>query len=120
MSSDNFSVVSDTSHKIERDEDSISLDVVSTNFSDNFLVISDNLSVKLKNQVHESDNVVALYNALSTQDRNDDEWYVDSGATKHMTNVDHDMKNIKEPSIKRVKAANGGEMEIKRTSETWC
>lgn len=68
----------------------------------------------------ESDNAVALYSALAIRDKGDDEWFVDSGATKHMTNVDHEMQNVKKPSVKQVKAANGERMDIERTGDLKC
>lgn len=49
-----------------------------------------------------------LYSALVAKNNAmDDEWYIDSGATKHMTYVDHEMENVKKPTVKQVKAANG-------------
>lgn len=33
---------------------------------------------------------------------NDNEWYVDSGATKHMTNIDVDMEILKNCNINKM------------------
>lgn len=86
------------------------------------LVSQKNRSVIPKNIVEEceTDVSVSLY-ALAAQEENDsDEWYVDSGATKHMTNIDHEMHNVKQPPIKQVRAANGEKMDIQRTGDLKC
>lgn len=61
-----------------------------------------------------------MSSVLVAKSNNDNEWYVDSGATKHMTHIDLEMENIKKPSIKQVKAANGERMDIERTGDIKC
>lgn len=62
-----------------------------------------------------------LYSALVAKNNAmDDEWYIDSGATKHMTYVDHEMENVKKPTVKQVKAANGEKVDILRTGDLRC
>lgn len=64
---------------------------------------------------------VVLYSALATKDDNGDgDWFVDSGATKHMTNIDRGLTNKKKPTIKQVKAANGETIEIKNVGDLKC
>lgn len=58
--------------------------------------------------------------ALVAKGNNENEWYVDSGATKHMTNIDFVMQNAKQPLVKQVKAANGEKMNIERTGDIKC
>lgn len=92
---------------------STNIDVVSQN---NSSVNSENYD-----EVYESENVVNFYSALAAQNHNNvEDWFIDSGATKHMTNVDHDMQNVKKPSIKQVKAANGEKIDIIRTGDLKC
>lgn len=72
-------------------------------------------------EAYEGDYCVSLYSALAVQNHSsNDEWFVDSGATKHMKNVDHEMQNIKNPSIKQVKAANGEKIDITHTGDLKC
>lgn len=62
-----------------------------------------------------------LYSALAVKNQAmEDEWYIDSGATKHMTYVDHEMENVKKPIVKQVKAANGEKVDILRTGDLKC
>lgn len=60
-----------------------------------------------------------LSSALISND-GDDVWYVDSGATKHMTNIDAEMENKKKPPVKQVKAANGDKMNIEHSGDIKC
>lgn len=77
------------------------------------LISQDNFSA-------DSDDTV-LYSALAAQnDHHDDEWFIDSGATKHMTKVAHNMQNVKQPSVKQVKAANGEKIDILKTGDIKC
>lgn len=61
-----------------------------------------------------------LYIAFSTNNHVDKEWYVDSGATRHMTHIDFNLENIRKPLVKQVKAASGEKIDIHRTGNLKC
>ncbi|XP_055307486.1 uncharacterized protein LOC129571695 [Sitodiplosis mosellana] len=65
-------------------------------------------------------NDVVLYSALATKTQNDDEWFADSGASKHMTHVDFQLENIKRPSISEVKVANNERLKINHVGDLKC
>lgn len=87
---------------------------------------SENVPFQSKNvnicaESSESEIDTCLYSAMSTKDQEcDDEWYIDSGATKHMTKIAHNMQNVKQPLMKQVKAANGEMIDIKEFGDLKC
>lgn len=62
----------------------------------------------------------AMYSALATANDNDDTWFADSGATKHMMRVNHNLSDKKKPVIKEVKAANGEKVKIEHVGDLKC
>lgn len=61
-----------------------------------------------------------LYSALATSNHSDQEWYIDSGATRHMTNIDMEMENRREPIIREVKVANNERVKINHVGDVKC
>lgn len=54
--------------------------------------------------------------ALMCSESNDD-WYVDSGASRHMTQSDQEMKNVKQTDVKDIMSANKKNMEVKKCGD---
>lgn len=61
-----------------------------------------------------------LYSALATNENINDEWFIDSGATKHMTHVNHDFMNKRKPIISEVKVADNSKVKIDHVGEFNC
>lgn len=54
--------------------------------------------------------------ALMCSEPNDD-WYVDSGASRHMTNSDIGMKNVRETDVSDIMSANNDNMKVKKCGD---
>lgn len=54
--------------------------------------------------------------ALMCSEKNDD-WYVDSGASRYMTNSDSSMKNVRETDVKDIMSANNENMVVKKCGD---
>lgn len=73
---------------------------------------------KQENKSEKSECV--LYSALVTNSQIEDEWYVDSGATKHMTHMNVNMENIRDPIVREVKVANNDRLKINHVGDIKC
>lgn len=102
----------------DNSEHSESVSVDSAMCKDISLLKSDNSDISENSYIVSEDAVSS--SVLVAKSENDNEWFVDSGATKHMTHVDCEMLNVKDPPIKHVKAANGEKMNIVRTGDIKC
>lgn len=78
-----------------------------------------NNDFNLKHELNVAENVV-LYSALTTKKSNDNNWYVDSGATRHMTYMDLNLENLRKPMVKEVKVANNATMKINQVGDLRC
>lgn len=58
-------------------------------------------------------------NAMIATDKSK-KWYVDSGATRHMTHMEVNLDNLRESGIREVKVANNETMKIKRIGDMKC
>lgn len=68
-----------------------------------------------KNKQHDDQHV--LFSALLANDSSDT-WYVDSGATSHMTGNNSNLENLRELSQERsITVANGGTISVKATGD---
>lgn len=65
-------------------------------------------------------NSDVFYTALATSDRNNYSWVVDTGATRHMTKDNYDLKNAKLPTTKEVRVANNETIKIDRVGDLKC
>lgn len=77
-----------------------------------------NKCTKNKNYAEKGDLV--LYSALTTRSHADDEWYVDSGATKHMTYMNLNLENKRKPEISEVRVANNQKVKIDHVGDFKC
>lgn len=65
-----------------------------------------------------SENV--LYSAYAINCKEDDTWFADSGATKHMTYMNLSLKNIKKPAVSDVTVANNEKLKIDHVGDLKC
>lgn len=93
---------------VDIDKDSIENKCVKTDSHDVF---------KSEDEKCEPENV--LYSAFATS-KNDDDWFADSGASKHMTHVNFQLENIKRPGISEVKVANNERLKINHVGDLKC
>lgn len=75
--------------------------------------ISTECKSKKKGKVESSSYAAAFI----ASDNSTDAWYVDSGASVHMTRYNHLLTNQKEPSIKTIKVANDKTLAVKCTGQ---
>lgn len=60
-----------------------------------------------------------LYSAFSAS-KMVNEWFIDSGATRHMTHINVEMENKRKPFIPEVKVANDHRLKISHVGEVKC
>lgn len=60
-----------------------------------------------------------LYSAFAAN-KIDEEWYIDSGATRHMTHVNLTMENKRNPVVPEVRVANNEKITIKHVGDVKC
>lgn len=70
--------------------------------------------------VEPANSELVWYSAYATKCQDSDVWYVDSGATKHMTHEKLDLQNIRKPIISEVKVANNEKMKINHVGDLKC
>lgn len=70
--------------------------------------------------VEPENSELVWYSAFATKCQDSDVWYVDSGATKHMTHENLDLRNIRKPIISEVKVANNEKMKINHVGDLKC
>lgn len=68
----------------------------------------------------ENSNEFGMYGAFSTSGQNDDDWFADSGASRHMTHKNVNLKNKKKPIMGEVRAANNQAMKIIHVGDLNC
>lgn len=66
-----------------------------------------------------SESSMVLYSALAADVKNDD-WYVDSGATRHMSHLKLELENVKDSTVKRVTVANNDKLKIDHIGDLKC
>lgn len=70
-------------------------------------------------EICNSASSMALYSALATDVKNDD-WYVDSGATRHMSHLNLELENVKKSPVKEVTVANNEKLKINHVGDLKC
>lgn len=59
-------------------------------------------------------------NALAYTVGNHDQWFVDSGATRHMTHMNLKLENVRKPTVGAVKVADNSMIKIDHVGELKC